>query len=251
MRTLFALSLVTSLLPRCEAAESTPIRASLDEDQILVGGVHAGILTLDTGLGPLDIPLEDVGEVEPIEAADLGGSARHVRIWLRNGSELVGRWTDPSVTVDVPIGDVHTTVDLPMDEVTRLQLEGATAWPGPDTFRIRTAYGDDLFVDAEETLLPFDTDLGRFTPPLSAMTSAVPLDGPEGRWRITLQTGTVLVGSIGVDTLDLALPMGPERVQVALADVRHLARSSVVAKPTAGRRWYDASPMRIEKARTH
>ncbi|MFK7928228.1 MAG: hypothetical protein AB8H79_08560, partial [Myxococcota bacterium] len=213
-----AFALVLSALSACgsPAEEGTPIRATLDEDQILVGEVHTGFLVLEGGLGTLDIPLEDVGEVEPVEGTDLAGSGDHVRVWLRNGSELVGRWAKPSVAVDIEIGGAIAQVDLPMDDVQRLQLEGQSEWPEDGIFRVTTSFGDDLFINAAQTRLPLQTDLGAFSPFLDEVASVVPLDGPAGRWRVELQTGTVLVATIASDSLNLALPAGPEFIDVPL-----------------------------------
>lgn len=241
-----------SILAACNSyEEGTPIRATLDEGQVLVGDVHTGALVLESGLGSLDIPLDDVGEVEPVEGADLAGSGHHVRVWLRNGSELVGRWAEPSVAVDIEIGGDVVDVDLPMEDVQRLQLRGRTDWPDDGTFRITTTFGDDLFVDAAETRLPLETDLGTFAPYLDECASAMPLDGPDGRWRVELRTGTVLVGTVAAEHLELALPLGPDTVEVPLVELRSIQRmyfdKGIDRSSSASEGWYDVAPMRSQK----
>lgn len=250
MRWLIVASLTTWLVPNC-GSEGTPVRATLDEGQLLVGEVHTGSLILESGLGTMTIPIEDVGEVEPVEGQDFAGSGGHVRVWLRNGTELVGRWADPSLAVDLEIGGGLVTVDLPMDDVGRLQLQGQNVWPDEDTFRVKTTFGDDVFVDADETSLPLETDFGTFAPLLSECRSLTPVDGPAGRWRVELTTGTVLVGTVATDVLDLALPMGPEVIHVPLQDVLSLDRNTVqelqYAPMESSSEWYDSAPMRSQK----
>ena len=245
-------ALITGLLPDCSDPEGTPVRATLDEGQVLVGAVHTGRLRLEGGLGALDIPLVDVGEVEPVEGNDLAGSGDHVRVWLRNGTELVGRWAEPSLSVDVAIGGDLATVELPMDDVGRLQLRGRTHWPEDGLFRVRTSFGDDVFVDAGATTLPLETRLGTFSPRLSECASIAPMGPGDGRWRVELRTGTVLVGTIATDDLDLALPQGPDRIQVPLAEVLAMHRADMGPAPSAfasGSGWYEAAPLRSRKQR--
>lgn len=255
MRPMFALVCCAVLAGCSEPMDGTPIRATLDEGQVLVGEVHTGVLVLENGLGSLAIPLDDVGEVEPVEGADLAGSGDHVRVWLRNGSELVGRWAEPSLAVDIEIGGEAVDVELPMDDVQRLQLRGRSDWPDDGTFRVTTAFGDDVFIDAAETRLPLDTELGTFAPFLDECASVV-LEGD--RWRVELRTGTVLVGTVAADELTLALPMGPPTIDVPLADLRSIRRmhydetayggSSMSAPAAADEAWYDVTPMRSQKA---
>jgi len=239
----------------------TPVRVTLDQGQLLVGDVHEGRLTLDSPLGALDIPLSDIGEVEPVEGQDLAGSGDHVRVWLRDGSELVGRWAEPELDVSLAIGGGSQSVSLPMDDVQRLQLTGQAEFPEAGAFRVKTAFGDDLFVDAAETVLPLDTQLGALAPRLDEVASLRPL-GEPGRWRVELRSGTVLNGTMSADTLSLSLRMGPPSVDVAVADLLSVDRMTydpnlwsapapAAAEATDNEGWYDisGSGMRSQKLR--
>ena len=46
---------------------------------------------------------EDVGEVVPVEGDELAASGGYVNVWLRNGSELTGRWADPELDMALAV----------------------------------------------------------------------------------------------------------------------------------------------------
>ncbi|MFT7518732.1 MAG: hypothetical protein ACI9MC_000864 [Kiritimatiellia bacterium] len=265
MRTFAVMFSIAQLIPSC-STQPTAVRATLDDGQVLVGDIQTEFLILDSNLGALEIPLSDVGEVEPVEGSDLAGSGDNVRVWLRNGSELVGKWAEPELAMGIEIGGGMTIVDLPMNDLRRFQLQGATRWPEAGTFQMRTVYGDDLFVDAENTTIPLQTELGRFDPLLSECVSLALQDAADGTWRIELLTGTVLVGTIASDSLVFGLPIGPESVEVPLTDmtslrIAHLQQMynsnddlsplpSLLAPPApVSETWYDVSDMRSQKRR--
>ena len=233
MRTIAIVLGIISLVNAC-SEEGTAVRATLDDGQVLVGDVQTETLILHSNLGDLEIPLADVGEVEPVEGQDLAGSGDNVRVWLRNGSEFVGKWAKPELAMGIEIGGGVASVDLPMNDLRRFQLQGGAVWPEEGTFQVRTVFGDDLYVDAENTTIPFETALGRFDPLLSECISIAPQNAADGTWRIELETGTVLVGTIASDHLEFGLPMGPESVEVPLADMTWLKIADVTRAQTGG-----------------
>ncbi|MCB9676163.1 MAG: hypothetical protein H6737_13665 [Alphaproteobacteria bacterium] len=198
------------------------VRVTLDDTQVMVGEVWTESLMLDGALGTIAIPLEDVGEVVPVEGHDLHASNGHVSVWLRNGTELRGRWTEPELSMGISIGGEIVTVDLPMDQVERLQTPGAEKWPDTPVFRVKTTHGDDLLIDPESTQVTITNAMGTFSPFLSECTSLAPIGSPEGDWRIQLQSGTVLVGPLQHDTFELAMPMGPDSIEVPVKNVLSL-----------------------------
>lgn len=206
------------------------MRATLADGQVLMGTVRTETLRLETGFGTVDIPLEDIGEVQPVEGGSLGGSDNHVSVWLRNGSELRGAWTGPALTVGLRIDERLVDVDIPMDRLERLQLQSGDLLPAGIVHRVRTIYGDDFVVDADATWVRLDSDLGRFTPTLGEVWR---LDqdtaGEPPQWRMELQTGTVLIGALagaGADpeALTMALPLGPATLAVPIDDIRSIER---------------------------
>lgn len=211
------------LLMACGQIEGRTVRTTLDDGQVLVGNVRTNVLNLKTALGVLPIPLEDVGEIVPVEGADLEASNQYVTVWLRNGSELRGRWAEPELALDVKVGASPVHVELPIGELTRLQTPGAITWPEGTIFRVETTHGDDLLVNAAETAVTFVNELGTFSPTLKECASLQPIGDPKGDWRVTLHTGTVLVGKLQHEALDLALPMGPEQVRVPVAQLTRLS----------------------------
>lgn len=210
---MLALSLLLACAP--EAADHA-VRVTLDDGQVLLGDITTDTLSLESGLGTLAIPLADVGEVEPVEGGALGGSGDHVTVWLRDGSELSGRWKAPELAMSIQVGGGPVPVDLPTTQLERLQTQGGEVWPEGDVFRVTTIYGDDFVVDPGQTHLTLVNELGTFSPSLTEMASLIPLDGADGDWEIQLFTGTVLIGPLEGDAVTLALRMGPERVEVPL-----------------------------------
>src|SRR5689334_15797738 len=104
-------------------AAETPVRATFDDGQILMGEVRTKTLKLRSGSGLLEIPLEDVGEVVPASLGGLWASEGRVDVWLRNGSELRGTWADPALAMTVRVGGEDVPVDLPMNDLSRFQLQ--------------------------------------------------------------------------------------------------------------------------------
>ncbi|MCB9795268.1 MAG: hypothetical protein H6741_21405 [Alphaproteobacteria bacterium] len=234
------LALVLMLACAPEAPEHA-VRVTLDDGQILLGDITTDTLLLESGLGELSIPLDDIGEVEPVEGGALGGSGDHVTVWLRDGSELRGRWKEPELAMAIQVGGGPVPVELPTAQLERLQTQGGEVWPEGDVFRVTTLYGDDFVVDPGETHLTLVNDLGRFSPSLSEIASLIPLDGAEGDWEIQLYTGTVLIGPLEGDHVSLRLQMGPEAVDVPLDALAAIERQS----------WspgYYAAPIAAEEA---
>lgn len=197
-------------------AVETPVRATLNDGQILMGEVKTRVLQLATGAGLVDVPLADIGEVVPVSAEGLGVSEGLVNVWLRNGSELRGRWSDPKLAMSIAVGGSDVPIDLPMNDLGRFQLQGAAAWPTAPVFRMRTSWGDDFLVDPTRTHLVLANNLGTFAPLLAECQSAQPVGDPTGAWRIVLTTGTVLLGKLQDAAVTVALPLGPEEMTIPL-----------------------------------
>ncbi len=211
----------------------TPVRATLGDGQILMGEVQTRVLRLESGSGVLDIPLADVGEVVPASSGGLGESEGRVDVWLKNGSELRGRWADPKLAMTITVGGADVPIDLPMNDLSRFQLQGEARWPAGPVYRMRTRFGDDFLVDPARTHLVVENDLGTFSPLLAECRSVAPIDDPLGLWRIELQTGTVLLGHLQDDIVTVALPMGPAEVSVPLAQFVSLDVERWAAPPLA------------------
>lgn len=217
------------------AHQETPVRATLGDGQILMGEVQTRTLRLMSGSGMLEIPLADVGEVVPADQGGLGASEGRVDVWLRNGSELRGTWADPKLAMSVAVGGDDVAVDLPMNDLSRFQLQGGTRWPGGPIYRLRTRDGDDFLIDPARTHLVLESVLGTFEPLLSECASVAPIDDPRGTWRVQLKTGTVLLGNLQNGQLTVALPMGPEEISVALDDFVSLRVESWNPRPAPPR----------------
>lgn len=217
MHRLPALLSIALLTVACnETGESTPVRALLLDGQVMVGEVETDTLYLESALGTLPIPLADVGEVLPVEGTDLKGSSGYVTVWLRNGSELRGKWADPELRMGLEIGGSVLAVDLPANELTRFQMQGGEIWPEAPVYRVRTHSGDDFLVDPDASRIEVTNELGTFAPYLSECASIVP-NGDS--WTLTLHTGTVLKGTLTADTLDFDLEVGPPEVAVPVDQI--------------------------------
>jgi hypothetical protein len=251
---------ILALLTACfEEEAGFPVRATLADGQVLVGQVETDVLLLDGGLGRLAIPLDDVGEVVPVEGGDLAASGGNVGVWLRDGTELRGRWAEPELRMGIEVGGHTVGVDLPVETLGRFQFEGGTEWPTGTVYRVRTTWGDDFRVDPERTRLVIDSNLGTFEPFLSECVSANPLGDPTGDWRVELSTGTVLVGPLADAEITFALPLGPEEITVPLGDFVSLDRqvwgppvayeqdllSPASPRPAEG--WFDNGSLRQQR----
>lgn len=260
LRFVFAVLAATSASCVPSSGPGTAVRATLGDGQVLVGEVQTETLLLDGALGRLEIPLADVGEVVPVEGGDFEGSGGNVGVWLRNGTELRGRWAEPELTMGIEIGGRTAGVDVPVDDLFRFQLQNDAYWPTGEQFRVRTTFGDDFLVDPDQTRLAIDSELGTFAPFLAECATAVPLGDPTGAWRIELHTGTVLIGPLADDAITFALPMGPERITVDLADFASLERQvwgssldyeAVQAAPSVqqevGGEWFSSSGLKVQR----
>ncbi|MCP4810081.1 MAG: hypothetical protein GY913_20260 [Proteobacteria bacterium] len=233
--------ILLTLLTGCSELE-TPVRATLDDGQVLMGMVSTPTLLLNGGLGAIPIPIDDIGEVTPVEGGDLAGSGNHVTVWLRNGSELRGEWARPEIQMGIEAGGIIVPVDVTTDELLRLQMLDGQVWPEGVVYRVRTSHGDDFLIDPELTQIELQNDMGLFAPFLSECISVAPIEGSDD-WRIELATGTVLVGPLADDAITFALPMGPATVDVPLDVLVGLDRQDW---GTASRDWL--STMDYERA---
>ncbi|MEQ1564671.1 MAG: hypothetical protein ABMA64_03450, partial [Myxococcota bacterium] len=207
----------------CRFGDAVPVGATLQDGQVLVGEISTATLQLDGALGEIEIPLDDVGLLVPVEGATVGDSHGNVDVWLRNGSELRGRWADPELDMAITVGGGAVAVGVPTDDLQALQLRGAEDWSSGPVYRVRTTHGDDFLVDPESTQVHLENPLGSFAPFLSECASIGPVGSPDGDWRVVLNTGTVLVGQVGEDALTFALPLGPEEVVVPLRSLVSLS----------------------------
>jgi hypothetical protein len=212
------------LLVAC-ARPTTPVGASLADGQVLVGDVATPVLALEGALGAVDIPLDDVGMIAPVEGLTLGDSHGNVVVWLRNGSELRGVWQQPELALSVRLGGRDVPIDVPTERLLALQLRGEEQWPSDGLYRVRTTHGDDFLVDPATTRLHVKNDLGDFQILLAECATVGPLAAPDGDWRLALHTGTVLVGRMSDANVRFSLPLGPRHVDVPLTSIVSLQRS--------------------------
>jgi len=227
------------------AKKQAAVRATLEDGQVLYGDIRTQKLTLSSDLGDLRIPLKDIGEVVPAEGDGVGDAGGHVRVWLRDGSELVGRWQEPELAMTIAVGKDDVRLDLPADQLNRLQTQGGEVWPRGAVYRVRTIHGDDFLVDARDSRFTLQNDLGEFSPTLADCISVRPIGDPEGDWRVELGTGTVLIGRLEGNQLTLAMPLGPDTVTVPLASFDSMEQQSWA---TAGNR-RDSSVLQITGGR--
>ena len=217
--------------------KNAPVRATMEDGQILYGAIRTQKLTLESPLGELKIPIADIGEVLPVEGDQLSDSEGHVRLWLRDGSELVGKWQEPTLAMTIEVGKEDVRIDLPADQLGRLQTQSGEVWPRGAVYRVRTVHGDDFLVDAKDSRFTLANDLGEFSPTLADCRSVRPVDDPEGDWRVELTTGTVLIGEVKGSQLTLAMPLGPDTVTVPLASFESMSQQSwATANQGRGRR---------------
>ena len=206
-------------------AEPTAVGVTLGDGQVVVGEITTDELRLKGAYGEVSMPLEDVGLVLPVEGQTLSDSHAHVTVWLRNGSELTGQWTEPELEMSFLVGGAMHPIDIPTDKLQAMQLRTSESWPSDGSYRVKTTHGDDFLVDAEKTTITVKSVLGQFGVTLAECLSVGPVGDPTGDWRFTLATGTVIIGKPAEEKLQFALPMGPEHLEVPLASLVSLNRN--------------------------
>ena len=150
-----------------------------------------------------------------------------VRLWLRDGSEFVGKWEKPSVSVAVEAGGAKVQIDVPINRLKRLQFQGLAQWPDGPVFRVVTGTGDDFYVDVTRSRIAFANDLGKFEPFLEEIQHIEPADGARESWHVWFNTGTQLKAGAAQKTLDLKLMLGPESVSVPISSVMYMDKQVV------------------------
>ncbi len=212
------------LLSACAPEDPTPVGVTLRDGQVLVGEITTETLHLEGALGRLAIPLDDIGSVVPARGTYVAEADGQVTVWLRNGTEFHGRWQEPALAVGLGMGGETVDVSLPVGDITAVQTRGEPLWSSGDIYRVRTTSGDDFLVDPERSRLAITNELGTFAPFLSECATATPIDTPTGDWRITLLSGTTLVGPLDASHLTLRLPLGPERIEVPIDQLARVQR---------------------------
>ncbi|MEZ4241142.1 MAG: hypothetical protein R3F59_34280 [Myxococcota bacterium] len=232
--------MLLAALLACHASDGTPVGATLDDGQILVGEVTTDTLTLVGELGRLSVPLDAVGMVVPVEGRTLADSHGHVTLWLRDGSEFAGAWDAPELQMAIAAGGRRVPVELPTDRLQALQLRADEQWPVDDRFRVQTLWGDDFLVDPTQTRLTLQGDFGAFELTLAECVYLEPVGAQTGPWRVQLATGTVLVGRLP-ERLTLVPALGPDAVSVPLTGLKRISHGSWTEP---GESQYDESEQR-------
>ncbi len=204
------------------------MQVTLNDGQLLVGRLSTRHIRLKTSIGEFEIDTFDAGELGMVEGKNIKQSDNMIRLWLRNGSEFVGRWEKPSVEVQIWMGGDDVTIQVPMSKVMRLQFRGAAVWPTQAVFRIQTQQGDDFFVDVTKTQMKFGNEMGSFSPFLSEIRQLSPVDIEKKQWRIQLENGTVFIAALQQDELQLELDMGPKKISLPLSAIKQMNRQTLV-----------------------
>lgn len=238
--------------------EQSPVRASLQDGQVLQGLVSTTTVALRTELGTHQIPVGDIGELEPLEGNVMSSAHNRVKVWLRNGSELVGEWADPELTFHIDIDNALVPVRLPIGEMQRFQLRDGETWPTEGAFAVTTSYGDDFIVNPRETKVTLSNTMGTFSPTLAEIQSIAPLAEYDKDWRIALVNGNVLIGTLPENEIQFSLPKGPKHITVPLDHIVSVNRNGwndmLWKDPGSSRalspsQWFDNSRYRDTKSK--
>lgn len=221
---------IALLLAGCRTA-GPDVQVTLADGQVLVGRLATPTFSMKTGFGELDFDTRDAGELGLVEGETVKQSGEMVRLWLRNGSEFVGKWQKPAVEVRMSMGGDEVAIQVPIAKLKRLQFRGEAVWSRDPVFRIVTRHGDDFFVDVTRTRMKLGNEMGNFAPFLSEVARLQPQDAEKKQWRVQLGTGTVFLAALQQEQLDLRLAMGPERLKLPLEAVKQMDRQSLTTPP--------------------
>lgn len=228
MRT-FALLLLSLILSGCSFGDRRPqVLVTMSDGQRLMGRLTTDSFALDTGMGSLSFDATVAGELGPVEGGDVKAAAKKIRLWLKNGSEFVGTWQEPAVELELDLGERKRLIKVPIDKLARLQFYGEPIYTDEPLFRIRTSHGDDFYVDVTRTRLELTSDLGQFDPYLGEIDRLEPIGADGKRWRIRMESGTVLIGTLAREALDLRLAVGPEQIALPVGAVKQMARQHMM-----------------------
>lgn len=207
---------------------TSKIQATLSDGQTIVGQLSTRELVLESNLGELIFDAADAGELGLLEGENVEQSGNQIRLWLRNGSEFIGQWKKPSVTIDMSLGGKLKSIKIPINKLKRLQFQSEAVWPEQPVFRIVTNQGDDFFVDVTKTQMIFSNEMGSFAPFLSEIMQ---LEKKENNvWRIFLDNGSVFLGKLEQDNLNLHLSMGPKQLNIPLTVIKRMNKE-IIYKP--------------------
>src|SRR4051812_11822992 len=108
---------------------ATAVGVTLADGQLVVGEVTTRGLQLEGAYGEVSMPLADVGMVLPVEGQTLADSHGYVTVWLRNGSELRGKWNEPELEMSFLVGGSMHPIEIPTQKLQAMQLRASEAWP--------------------------------------------------------------------------------------------------------------------------
>ncbi len=214
-----------------QGAADFNVRATLEDGQVVVGNIATPAFRLKTGLGTFDFDSRHAGELGPAEGQDMRNPDRAVKLWLKNGSEFVGFWEKPSVTITLEAGGLAVPVDIPIAKLKRLQFGGSDVWDDKPVFRVITAAGDDFFAASTRTRITFRNDFCEISPFLSEVRRLMPADEAKKTWRVELENGTVINAGIPQGQVLFHLDMGPKTISVPLASIEFMDRQTLYNQP--------------------
>lgn len=201
------------------------LRTVLNDQQVLVGELKTRKFTLETDLGTFDFDTRDAGEMGPLKEADMEKSKGKIRLWLRNGSEFVGSWKEPSARMTLQIGKKEIEANVPIGKIKRLQFQGDPVWQ-QEVHRVRTKSGDDFFVDASKTQIRFKSEFADLQPYLTEINYLKPIDKEKKKWRIHFINGTVINAAME-DTVNFFLIMGPKTIEISKDKIEWIERQRI------------------------
>ncbi|MEK7483382.1 MAG: hypothetical protein AABZ60_03515 [Planctomycetota bacterium] len=209
------------------ASVGPKVQVTLSDGQKVVGYLTTETLTLKSRLGEMAFDANEAGELGLLEGANIEQAGNMIRLWLRNGSEFVGEWQKPSVTVLMQIGGKDQSIEIPITKLKRLQFHGEAIWPSQAVFRIVTQNGDDFFVDVTQTQMTFSNEMGSFSPFLFEIQQLEPMDGENKLWKIYLENQSLFIAKLDQEKLGLRLTMGPKFLEIPLATVTRMNRETL------------------------
>ncbi len=195
----------------------------------LTGAIRTETFRVNTLFGPVDLPAARVVGLETVTVGDSG-----VRVLLTDGQVVSGALTDTMLRFELTGGELML---LPVGRLRQCAFAISPhrpAWAAPQGPVARIGGGRLAVRLAEDWRFALQTPHGTIALPAELLARIEAME--SGRWKATLRSGSVLIGTPAEPSIAATWLAGPEDerpITVTTAHVRQLRWPVTIEPPTA------------------